>query len=96
MTSIDAYDRALNIVDSPHNGAAFCQGNFAAMGIDIPKAIYHFDDRINYVYFLISKGLLSGLQKPGMTIGPQIWLLRYRPIETSTIAVQCDLTTYPQ
>lgn len=56
MTSIDAYDRALNIVDSPHNGAAFCQGNFAAMGIDIPKAIYHFDDRINYVYFRDIKG----------------------------------------
>ncbi|MEF8841219.1 MAG: mannonate dehydratase [Haloarculaceae archaeon] len=51
VTDVDAYDRVLDIYDSEHNGVTFCQGNFAAMGADIPKAIRHFGDRINFVHF---------------------------------------------
>jgi mannonate dehydratase len=51
VINIEAYDRVLSIVDSPHNGVAFCQGNFAAMGVDIPETIRHFGDRINFVHF---------------------------------------------
>jgi len=51
ITSVDAYDRVLETVPSKHNGVAFCQGNFAAMGVDIPEAIRGFGDRINYVHF---------------------------------------------
>ena len=54
--SVDAYDRILDIVDSEYNGVTFCQGNFAAMGVDIPEAIRHFDDRINFVHFRDVKG----------------------------------------
>lgn len=49
--SITSYDRILDIVDSEYNGVTFCQGNFAAMGVDIPEAIRHFGDRINFAHF---------------------------------------------
>jgi len=51
ITSVDAYDRVIDIVESDRNGIAFCQGNFSAMETDIPEAIRHFDDNINYVHF---------------------------------------------
>lgn len=51
ITNVEAYDRVLSTVNSPHNGVAFCQGNFAAMGINIPETIRHFGDQINYVHF---------------------------------------------
>lgn len=51
ITSIDSYDRVLDIVDSEYNGITFCQGNFAAMGVDIPTTIRYFGERINFVHF---------------------------------------------
>jgi len=51
VTSPDAYERVLDCYDSPHNGITFCQGNFAAMGVDIPETIRRFGDRINFVHF---------------------------------------------
>ncbi|MBX0325285.1 mannonate dehydratase [Halomicroarcula sp. F13] len=49
--SVENYERILDVVDSEHNGVTFCQGNFAAMGADIPKAIRNFGERINFVHF---------------------------------------------
>jgi mannonate dehydratase len=51
INSVEAYDRVLDIVDSPHNGITFCQANFSAMGVDVPATIRHFGDRINFVHF---------------------------------------------
>jgi mannonate dehydratase len=51
ITCVKAYDRVLDIVDSEFNGITFCQGNFSAMGIDVPDAIRHFGDRVNFVHF---------------------------------------------
>jgi mannonate dehydratase len=51
VTSPEAYDRVLGVVDSEHNGLTFCQGNFAAMGVDVPATIRRFGDRINFVHF---------------------------------------------
>jgi len=51
VTSEDAYERVLDLHDSVHNGMTFCQGNFAAMGADVPEAIRRFGDRIHYVHF---------------------------------------------
>ena len=51
VTSVEAYDRVLDLVDSPHNGVTFGQGNFAAMGADIPEAIHRFGDRIVFAHF---------------------------------------------
>jgi len=51
VTSPEAYERVLDCYDSPHNGITFCQGNFAAMGVDVPRTIRRFGDRINFVHF---------------------------------------------
>jgi mannonate dehydratase len=51
ITSVEAYDRVMDLVDSPRNGIAFCQGNFSAMEVDIPETIRHFGENINYVHF---------------------------------------------
>jgi mannonate dehydratase len=45
MRDMDAFDRVLDMADSPSNGVTFCQGNFAAMGVDIPRGIRHFGRR---------------------------------------------------
>jgi mannonate dehydratase len=49
--SVEAYDRVLDAYDSEYNGLTFCQGNFAAMGADIPRAIERFADRIHFIHF---------------------------------------------
>lgn len=51
VRSPEAYQRVLDLYDSPHNGITFCQGNFAAMGVDVPETIRRFGDRINFVHF---------------------------------------------
>lgn len=51
MTSIDAFDRLLNIYPSEYNGITFGQGNFALMDTSLPEAARHFQDRINFVHF---------------------------------------------
>jgi mannonate dehydratase len=51
VTSVENYERILNMYDSPNHGVTFCQGNFAAMGADVPKAIRKFGDRIHFVHF---------------------------------------------
>jgi len=49
--SVANYDRILDVYDSEYNGVTFCQGNFAAMGADIPDTIRHFGEKINFVHF---------------------------------------------
>lgn len=53
MTSVDNFQRLIDLYPSPNNGITFCQGNFAAMGADIPAAIRQFgeQDRIFFVHF---------------------------------------------
>jgi len=51
INSLEAYERVLDVLDSPHNGITFCQGNFSAMGVDVPATIRRFGDRINFVHF---------------------------------------------
>jgi mannonate dehydratase len=56
VTSPENYDRVMEMYDSEHNGITFCQGNFAAMGVDVPETIRHFGDRINFVHFRDVRG----------------------------------------
>ena len=56
MRSVENYLRLLELNDSPHNGITFCQGNFSAMGADVPAAIRQFGDRIHFVHFRDVKG----------------------------------------
>lgn len=51
MTSVDAYDRMLDLYPSEANSVTFCQGNFVAMNADVPEAIHHFGDDISFVHF---------------------------------------------
>ncbi len=58
MRSLEAFDRAFALVPSPANGMTFCQGNFAAMGVDVVDAIHHFgrQGKIFYVHFRDVRG----------------------------------------
>lgn len=53
MTSIEALERALNVVDSEANSLCVCQGNYALMTDDVPGAIRHFgrDGKVAFVHF---------------------------------------------
>lgn len=59
MTSVENFNRMLNIVKSPSNGITMCQGNFSLMGVDIPAVIRDFGKRglIHFVHFRNVKDL---------------------------------------
>lgn len=70
ITSVDAYDRVMELADSPRNGIAFCQGNFSAMGVDIPETIRHFGEDINYVHFRDVVGTREDFEETWHDQGP--------------------------
>ena len=53
ITSPDAYERMLAMVESPANGVCLCQGTFAASAAeyDIPATIRRLAPHINYAHF---------------------------------------------
>jgi mannonate dehydratase len=53
MSSIDNFQRLLDLVPSPMNGITLCQGNFTLMTHDLPAAIRHFgaQNKIFFVHF---------------------------------------------
>jgi mannonate dehydratase len=51
MRSLDAFQRVIDMADSPYNGITLCQGNFALMTGDLPAAIRHFG-RQNKIFFV--------------------------------------------
>jgi mannonate dehydratase len=58
MSSIDNYQRLLDLVPSPVNGIALCQGNFTLMTDDLPGVIRKFgkQDKIFFAHFRDVKG----------------------------------------
>jgi len=59
IRSVDAFERAMELVPSDHNGITLCQGNFAAMGkVDVPAAIRHFgaQKKIFFAHFRDVRG----------------------------------------
>jgi mannonate dehydratase len=58
MRSIENYQRLLDLVLSPMNGIALCQGNFTLMTDDLPAAIRHFgkQGKIFFVHFRDVRG----------------------------------------
>jgi mannonate dehydratase len=70
IDSVGAYERVLDIVDSPHNGITFCQGNFRLMTDDLPGAIRQFGDRINFVHFRDVAGDSDGFTETFHDDGP--------------------------
>lgn len=53
MTSVENFDRMLNLVPSKYSGLTMCQGNFSLMGADIPLLVKRWGKagKINYVHF---------------------------------------------
>ncbi len=58
MRSIDNYQRLLDLVPSPVNGIALCQGNFTLMTDDLPGVIHRFgrQNKIFFVHFRDVRG----------------------------------------
>ncbi|MBN1877998.1 MAG: mannonate dehydratase [Anaerolineae bacterium] len=58
MSSIENYQRLLDMYPSPVNGIGLCQGNFTLMTDDLPAAIRHFgkQDKIFFVHFRDVRG----------------------------------------
>lgn len=56
MSSVESFDRLVELVPSKHNGICFCQGCFAAMGVDIPATIRRLGKHIRYVHFRDVRG----------------------------------------
>ncbi len=70
VTSVENYDRILSLHDSPAHGITLCQGNFAAMGADIPATIQHFDDRIHFAHFRDVEGTAESFTEVWHDEGP--------------------------
>ena len=58
MSSVENYQRMVDLVPSAHNGVALCQGNFALMTKDLPAAIRQFgqQEKIHFVHFRDVRG----------------------------------------
>jgi mannonate dehydratase len=71
-TSVENYRRMLDLYDSPYNGVTLCQGNFAAMGADIPAVIREFGerDRISFVHFRDVEGEANAFRETWHDAGP--------------------------
>jgi mannonate dehydratase len=80
-TSIENYERVLDAYDSEYNGVTFGQGNFAAMGVDIPAAIERFGDRINFVHFRDVEGDADRFTETWHDDGPTDMLAAMRAYE---------------
>ena len=50
MVDPDAFERLVQIAPSRANGICFCQGNFAAMGVDVPETIRRLGEHIRFVH----------------------------------------------
>lgn len=56
MNRLENFQRLVQLYPSKANGICFCQGNFAAMGVDIPSAIRQLGPHINFVHFRDVRG----------------------------------------
>jgi len=58
MNSVEAFQRVIDMVDTPANAITLCQGNFTLMTDDLPGVIRHFGQqgRIAFAHFRDVKG----------------------------------------
>ena len=58
MSSIENYQKLIDLAPSPANGIGLCQGNFSLITDDLPSVIRHFgeQDRINFVHIRDVRG----------------------------------------
>jgi mannonate dehydratase len=70
MHSLESFRRLLAIAPSPSNRICFCQGTFAAMGVDIPSAIEELGSQIAYVHFRDVRGTAESFTETFHDNGP--------------------------
>ena len=70
VTSVDNYERILDMHPSPNHGVTFCQGNFAAMGADVPAAIRRLGDDVHFVHFRDVEGTTDDFVETWHDDGP--------------------------
>jgi mannonate dehydratase len=56
MNSVESFERLMRLSASRHHATCFCQGTFAAMGVDVPTTIRRLGARIRYVHFRDVRG----------------------------------------
>ncbi|MBM3877217.1 MAG: TIM barrel protein [Verrucomicrobia bacterium] len=56
LNCVESFERLVRLVPSRNNGICFCQGTFAAMGVDIPATIRRLGPHIRYVHFRDVRG----------------------------------------
>jgi len=59
MNSVADFERLVRLNSSRANAICFCQGTFAAMGVDIPTTIRRLGPHIRYVHFRDVRGTAS-------------------------------------
>lgn len=64
LSSVEAFDRLLEIVPSDNLGINFCQGCFAEMGVDVPAAIRHFGKK-KKIFFAHFRNVIGAVKEPG-------------------------------
>ena len=64
LTSIEAFDRLLEIYPSDNIGLLFCQGCFAEMGVNVPATIHHFGKK-KKIFFVHFRNVKGSLTEPG-------------------------------
>lgn len=70
MNSVENFERLMHIAPSRHNAICFCQGTFAAMGVDIPAAIRRLGAHIRYVHFRDVRGTAEAFAETFHDNGP--------------------------
>ncbi|MDQ1736159.1 MAG: mannonate dehydratase [Pseudonocardiales bacterium] len=86
MSSVENYQRLIDLVPSPMNGITLCQGNFRLMTDDLPKTIRHFGEqqKVFFVHFRDVRGTVQNFQETWHDDGPtDLWecLNAYREVD---------------
>lgn len=70
VTSVERYERILELYESPNHGVTFCQGNITAMGADVPSTIRRLGDSIHFVHFRDVEGTAESFVETWHDDGP--------------------------
>jgi mannonate dehydratase len=70
MNSVENFERLVKLAPSRNNAICFCQGTFAAMGVDIPATIRRLGPAIRYVHFRDVRGTAESFVETWHDNGP--------------------------
>ena len=70
MSRVDAFERLIDVNQSPANGITLCQGNFTLMTSDLPSVIRRLRERIAFVHFRDVRGTADNFVETFVDDGP--------------------------